>query len=57
MLVFSYAKSVFAGNKNWFKKYQKLSIHDKINFKADWYNSRPIHPKCDVWYRVTGLPF
>lgn len=57
MLVFSYANSVFAGNRNWFKKYQKLSIHDKINFKADWYNSRPIHPKCDVWYRVTGLPF
>lgn len=52
-----YAKSVFMSNKNWFKKYQKLSINDKINFKHDKYTNRPIHPKNDTWFKVTGLPF
>ena len=44
-------------NKKWFVKYKRLSIHERINFKLDYFFNKRVNPYCKIWYKVTGLPF
>ena len=44
-------------NKSWLKKYKNLTIHEKINFKSDYFFFIRANPHCKVWYAVTGVLF